>query len=542
MQNLNDSTIVKQAEIDKNHIDNYQLETTVGTKRTKEKFYVNAVEHRNIYIAEQKQLFEDYKKILENEMRNRVKNFTPEDKTTLYDEELLDVSKLLNLVLLNSEVADSFKLRIDFLVASITDNTSLEELNNIIKLFVDCFKENNILLSVEDFKYTMFTEEYMYAFFKNSDNDSMKEVFEKIYFACPDIKLQLKMNLSYIIKQYKSQLSKSVVSLNERLYKEFDVTDKTVIDKYVSTRFEVGLKIARDEYYNFKMFIDGSRKIADYLEGAPARTKNYNMFAVNGDYASLSEEEKKNYNTAMMDLYVNLNELKKYYHYEFIIKDLLERFKNKESAKSTYVSKKKEVEKEEKNRLNVYKEYLKANGIGFLAKKDNTKIKNSMLKMNEHIKKLAALYDELRDLEITYNLNKLNESASIYDLLKMSLTSFNFLEKKFMEDEYFQDKKLEDNVDDYFKFIYNPSNNFLRKINVLTDYNIVSIVADKYKLLKLNITEEMIDPDNIDATMSTVEFINLIQNIEESKISLDNIDDLCKMIKITFENENNLEQ
>ena len=542
MQNLNDNIIVKQAEIDKNHIDNYQLETIEGTKRTKEKFYVNAVEQRNIYIEEQKQLFEDYKKILENEMRNRVKIFTPEDKTALYDEELLEVSKLLNLVLLNSEVADSFKLRIDFLVASITDNTSLEELNNIIKLFIDRFKENNILLSVDDFKYTMFTEEYMCAFFKNSDNNSMKEIFEKIYFACPDIKLQLKMNLYYIIDQYKSQFSKSVISLNERLYKEFDVTDKTVIDKYVSKRFEVGLKIARDEYYNSKMFIDGSRKIADYLEGAPARTKNYNMFAVNGDYASLSEEEKKNYNTAMMDLYVNLNELKKYYHYEFIIKDLLERFKNKESAKSTYVSKKKEVEKEEKNRLNVYKEYLKANGIGFLAKKDNTKIKNSMLKMNEHIKKLAALYDELRDLEITYNLNKLNESASIYDLLKMSLTSFNFLEKKFMEDEYFQDKKLEDNVDDYFKFIYNPSNNFLRKINVLTDYNIVSIVADKYKLLKLNITEEMIDPDNIDATMSTVEFINLIQNIEESKISLDNIDDLCKMIKITFENENNLEQ
>ena len=370
----------------------------------------------------------------------------------------------------------------------------------------------------------------------------MKEVFEKIYFACPDIKLQLKMNLSYIIKKYESQLSKAVSLLNDRLYKEFDVTKNNVIDKYVSMRHDVGLEIARDEYNNSKIFIDGTRKIADYLEDAPARVKNYNTFAVNGDYASLSEEDKKNYNSAMMDLYVNLNELKKYYHYEFIITDLLERFKNKESAKTSYASKKKEIEKEEKKRLGIYKEYLKANGFGLFAKKDDVKIKNSMLKMNEHIKKLTLLYDELNDLEINYNLNKLNESASIYDLLKMSLTSFSFLEKKFLGEEYFQDKSLEENVVDYFKFIYNPSNIFLRKVNVLTDYNIVSIVAEKYRLLKLNISEEMIDQDNIDATMDTVGFINLVQNIQESRISLNDINNLCQMIKITFENENNSDE
>lgn len=101
------------------------------------------------------------------------------------------------------------------------------------------------------------------------------------------------------------------------------------------------------------------------------------------------------------------------------------------------MSKKKELDKEEANRQKIYKEYLKASGIGFFAKKDNIKKKNTMLKMNEEIKKLKSLYDEYNDLEITYNLNRLSESASIYDLFMISLSSFSFIEKMFTTNENF---------------------------------------------------------------------------------------------------------
>ena len=51
----------------------------------------------------------------------------------------------------------------------------------------------------------------------------------------------------------------------------------------------------------------------------------------------------------------------------------------------------------------------------------------------------------------------------------------------------------------------------------------------------------MIDKDNIDSTIDTLRFINLIQNIEESSISLDTIDNIYQMDKIVSINRDNLD-
>ena len=156
-----------------------------------------------------------------------------------------------------------------------------------------------------------------------------------------------------------------------------------------------------------------------------------------------------------------------------------------------------------------------------------------MLKMNEEIKKLNLLYEELDDLEITYYLSELSEAASIYDLFMVSLRSVSFLEKSFAANENFEDLELKDIIENYFKFLFNPNNSILRKVNVFTDYDLVSIVAEKYRLLNLNVTKDMILPESIDSTLDSVAFINLIQNINKSNISLHDIENFCKMIEIT---------
>ena len=203
-------------------------------------------------------------------------------------------------------------------------------------------------------------------------------------------------------------------------------------------------------------------------------------------------------------------------------------YKDKASAKGQYTAKKKEIDKLEKQRVSFYNQYLKACGIGFLAKKSEAKQKFAMLKMNNHIRQLKEAYDELRDLEIRYQVSLLEDSASVYDLFLVSLTSFSFLEKNFLTED-FEDETLEETITDYLKFIYNPDNSFLRKVNGLNDYNIPDIVAEKFRLLKLNVTSEMVQPETIDATLQDVCFINLIQNIDRSKISLETIANLCEM-------------
>ena len=473
-------------------------------------------------------------------MVKRVKDLIPKDKSSEYEEYKKRVNSLLELVKLNCNITDNFKLKLDFIVATINEDTSLDELNFSIKKFIDKFREFNITLTCKDFKYTMFTEMYMKDYFKNYKfNSNMNDTFESIYFKCPDIKLQLKMNLINIVSKYEKDINKFLTSYVEKEMTDSGISSDNIINEYILLRNNVGKKIAKDEYYNTMIFLDDKRKINDYLVGSPTRVKNYNTFT--DDYDKLDEYSKNNYNSSIMSLYLTLNELKKYYKYEFIVDDLLKRYKDRESAKSSFLVKKKEIEKEEKVREIIYKEYLKACGIGFLARKNETKMKNAMLKMNEQITKLKALYDEYNDLEITNNLNDLNESATIYDVFMVSLTSFSFISKCFMKNDDFSNKSLEENIDDYFKFIFNPNNLFLRKTNCLVEFDITNIICLKYKLLEINITDELINKDNIDSTLDTLSFINIIQNIESSNITLDTISNIYNMKKIVSINRDNLE-
>ena len=539
MTNLDESPVIKEININKNHIDNFILDTKEGTKRVKEKFHKNAVNERNKYIHKENIKFSDYKVLIENEMVERLKKIMPIDKTNQYTSDLVKVNNLFELVKLNCNISNTFKLKLDFIISSINENTSLDELNISIKKFIDKLKEIGITLTINDFKYTMFTEQYMSSYLKNYKFNNMKEIFEDIYFNCPDIKLQLKMCLINIINIYKRKIDLYVKNYTTSLFEKNEINSSDVFYKYKSLRNSIGSTMAKDEYYNTKIFLDDKLKISDYLEDSAARSKNFNTFTTN--YDLLDEYGKNSYNNATMGLYLTLNELKKYYNYEFIIEDLLKRYKEKDSAKTNFMSKKKELDKEEANRQKIYKEYLKASGIGFFAKKDNIKKKNTMLKMNEEIKKLKSLYDEYNDLEITYNLNRLSESASIYDLFMISLSSFSFIEKMFTTNENFNENDLYSNVDDYFKFIFNPNNDFLRETNALVEYNLTNIISEKYKLLDLNVTEESINKDNIDATLDILRYINLIQNISKSNISLNTIYNIYQMTKITAENRKNLE-
>ncbi len=539
MSSLDDNMIIKKIEINKNHIENFPLEIEDGTKRSKQKFHEKAVNDRNEYVNRQRTLFDRYRIEIENEMVQRVKQLTPPDRTLEYDEDNKRVGQLLELVKLNSNISSSFKLKIDFIVSDITEDASLEEINNVISKFIKKFADLGINLTIEDFSYSMFTEQYMNSFLSNSSLDEMKVVFEKVYFRCPDIILHLKMNLQNIIEKYTKELDQYILKMKEKKFLEYNIGDKDVIEMYAEVRTKTGREIAIDPYYNSSIFTSGEKKIADYVEGSMARNKNYDMFAYDNNYAELSDEAKMNYNSAVMGLYLTLNELKKYYSYEFILKDLLKRYKDKDSVKGQYASKKKEIDKEEKKRLSIYKSFLKASGIGLFAKKNELKIKDAMLKMNEQIQKLNTLYEELRDLEINNQLSQLLESASIYDLFICGLTSFSFLEKCFKKEEKFEEFTLEENINEYFRFIFNPNNGILRKTNVFAEYDIVSVVAEKYKLLNLVVTSEMIDRDNIDSTMDSVKFINLIQNIELSSITLHDIEVLCNMKKIVDDRESN---
>ena len=130
---------------------------------------------------------------------------------------------------------------------------------------------------------------------------------------------------------------------------------------------------------------------------------------------------------------------------------------------------------------------------------------------------------------MTKEIAELNDSSSIYDFFITSLKSFSFLEKSFEKDESFSENKLVDNMENYFEFIYHPNNYFLRKMNAFREEAVEDIVSEKYRLLNINITSEMINKEMIDSTMESILYLVRIQNIEKSPISIERIHELCQM-------------
>ena len=535
MLKFSESSINKAIEIGRGHIDNFQLESDEGTKRTKAKFRTLAISQRNAYVKKQMGEFSDLKLKLLDEIKIRFDTLMPEDKTSTFNSMESNVKNLFELVNLNSCMSDSFKLGLDYYLSKISNETSLEEFNSIISEFINKFNEFGIVLTIKDFKYTMFTEQYMNAFFKNSSFDELRNVFESIYFKCPDIKLQMKMNLSFIISKYSNKLSSVVKNKIDTMNKELGTNNDDYMKKYLDSRIEYGTLVSQDEFINTKLFLDNKYKIDDFLDNCPTKYKDYELF-IEGPFDGFDNIVKERYNSSLLDLYLTIGELKKYYSYEFIIKDLLERYKNKDNAKTDLVAKKKEIDKEEKMRIKYYHQYLKASGIGFFAIKNESKKNDAMLKINETVKNLNKLGEEYKDLTLTNNLNTLNESCTIYDLFLISLTSFTFIEKCFVGKEEFVGE-LSDIVTDFLRFLYNPVNAFIRKVNALVEYNISDIVTDKFKILDLTVTDAMLSSDGIDATNDSLMTINLIQNVDKSNISFNDIKIIYDMNQIISMNK-----
>ena len=517
--------ISRAIEIDKNHINNFPLESEVGTKRMKENFHKNAVIQRNNYVKQQQDIFNLYTKQVYKEMKSRVDKYFPSNKNAFYDEEKKKMLEIKDAIKFTNKYLDSsLKLELLPLISSIKDDTeiSLDNINSTIEKFISKFLEAGVSLSVNDFTYSIFTYKYMSDYFNKDNNVNLKDSFEAIYWECPHFLKHLKLNLWNIIDKYKKELdSYSDKLMNEKLC-NLNLDKNSILKFYDDNMQKLEIDIRRDPYINLNVFLDKIRNVSDYLEDSRIRKNNFNFFVSSNDFDSLSETEKAKYYLEILDLAKTLPILKVYYRYEFIINDLKEKFSKRNENKNLYENKLKEIKKEESKRSKLFSSYLKANGIGFLAKYDEKKISVSKLQMNEEVLKLYGLYNELHELEIIYKMNKyISDISSLYDLFMLAYSSYFYLEKmfsdKFIEDNNFS---INDEFIKYFDFIYDIDNVFLTKINGFVDYDITEIVAEKFKLLELKLDKTSIDKDTIDSTIDTVNFIRLIKDIMDGSLSL----------------------
>lgn len=533
---MGNTVIDKEISINSEHINTFKLELESGTKKMKEKFHKSAVKERNEYVEEQIKKFDKYQVEVYRLLKLRVNSLLPSDKSNHYDSLKKNIEKEKQIIVFNnSDYSIDFKLGIFKLISSIdiNDDVSLNTINNTFLNIIKIFKDASIKLTISDFTYSMFTEKYMHVFLDNIEKNNrfeevMKKCFDSIYWECPDIIKHLKLNFWSLLEKYEEKLKIYTDTVSYQLLQKTGYDKNSLIDKYLGNVNKYNLEVSRDEFYNLDSFLSKKKNVLDYLDDSATRVKNLDQFVIDGEFKDI-EDSSKFYDN-MVELAHTLSVLKLYYRYEFIIKDIQDKYSKKDANKSVFSNKLKEVNTEEGKRKKIYNDYLKACGKNLFHKVNEEKIKSNKLAINEEILKLDTLYNELHDLEIVELINKkVNSTDSLYDLFSLSYESYYYLEKMF--NEHFKDSddySFEEELNKYFDFIYSPYNDFLKKINGFSMVDVSSVITDKYRLLGINVTNDNISVDNLDSFMDSVNYVKFIDDILKGDLSFDDINVIVK--------------
>lgn len=533
---MGNTVIDKEISINNDHINTFKLELESGTKKMKEKFHKSAVKERNEYVEEQIKKFDKYQVEVYRLLKLRVNSLLPSDKSNHYDSLKKNIEKEKQIIVFNNnDYSIDFKLGIFKLISSIdiNDDVSLNTINNTFLNIIKIFEDASIKLTISDFTYSMFTEKYMHVFLDNIEKNNrfeevMKKCFDSIYWECPDIIKHLKLNFWSLLEKYEEKLKIYTDAVSYQLLQKTGYDKNSLIDKYLGNVNKYNLEVSRDEFYNLDSFLSKKKNVLDYLDDSATRVKNLDQFVIDGEFKDI-EDSSKFYDN-MVELAHTLSVLKLYYRYEFIIKDIQDKYSKKDANKSVFSNKLKEVKTEEGKRKKIYNDYLKACGKNLFHKVNEEKIKSNKLAINEEILKLDTLYNELHDLEIVELINKkVNSTDSLYDLFSLSYESYYYLEKMF--NEHFKDSddySFEEELNKYFDFIYSPYNDFLKKINGFSMVDVSSVITDKYRLLGINVTNDNISVDNLDSFMDSVNYVKFIDDILKGDLSFDDINVIVK--------------
>ncbi len=507
---------------DKDYLDKYQLETSEGTKKHKDKFYRNAVENRNNWVNEKIKIYSNYEEQVLVELKNRMNILMPNDLSLEFSNREKVLDEYLECIICHHNNLDiGFRLKLDFLINSISNNESLEYINDILKKYINIFSDMNINLVCDDFNYSVFTKEYMEAYFLN-DQSVMLEKFEKIFFECPEFIKHLKMCLKNIINKNKITLEANLLKKVDEKVQSFNASNLNLFDDYLNFKDEFKWDMLKDSYNTLQLVFKGMN-IDDYLVDSDVRKRNFTKYYP--EYFNNNFENKLKINDVFKDFYNTLDVLKDFYRYKFILDDLIKRYGLKDSSKSAFYSKEKEVITSDKLRIKLNKEYYDCFIPKLFRKSQPEKGKLVKLKVNEEIIKLNNLYDEYFDLKFNYLISiRLNDASSIHEFFSICLDSFpylkNIFEDKFKDEEDFE---LEKEFKRFINFLYNPYNKFMININALANYDVCKVLTDKFTISGLSINSEDLNIDSIDSTIETIEFIIRCNLIDDSYLDVNKL-------------------
>ncbi len=522
--------IIKSFEKDKKYIEEFPLESKEGTKKMMKKFHNNAINSRNAFVNERIDFYSKISHDIYMEINKRVNDMIPTDTTSQYVEINRSINALKKTIKYNNTINDIYeKLDIDKVVNNINDNgiSDFSKVNALIGQIIRLFEKANIKLSADDFNYTVYSYEYMCVFFdslnKKTFKDDMKEIFDKLYWECPNLITHLKLSIRYLSSKYSKELEAYYNKHNEDLLNRCNVNIDTMSSTYSDLINNMKDKMRRDSYLLSNKFFNGTLSIYDYMDGAPASRKSFNKFLFEQEYDDLDDKGKTNFNDEISAIKDVVVELKGFNKYRPIIEDIKKRYSNRDSFKGVYRNKLKEIASEETKREKMFKQYYgKDNKFFLFAKKVNKD--NLKVQLNEQVKTLERLYEEADDAKVNEAIyTHLDDTSTLYDALYICASFYSYFKNICEKLDFFsEDTKYLKEYHSFYEFIITPTNNFITKSKLNGEDDINNIIYEKYKLLNINITMDDLT-DNLLRLEDDIDFVNLVNNIKSSNISLEDI-------------------
>ena len=458
--------------------------------------------NKNLLLEEIKNRFNSINSVVINPEIEGVKN---------------DINSYSYLYLINEYSTSFEKSNLDRILHDIRKFylSDLTKLNSNIKDAINVFREVGINLTVNDFRYGNYVYEYMKALLYNEDYSKLKEIFDSIYWKCPDIINYIDINFRCLYIKYENMFDK---------YYKDKLLSLNISSDYESKYKALNNRLSILEFEDFRSIMDnllnGNIDIKDYSEDKINKLKD----------SIYSNIEYFDYDV-LFKLYNSLKEYKYYLKFKYIFDEVMSIYKDKEKNKDITKPILKEINK-----------YIT------IINKSNKKIdfknkyfgKGSIPKIEDNISlNIVNLKNEINNLDnAEFNekvCSMLNDNSSIYDLFKFVNSYKLELVRIIKKVKEFEDDELKNEVHAFDNFV-NSYMSIINNISIVSDRDIAMMITDKYKLMNIVITPETIDESSIDSFINVIEKVLIGEIISKNSLSYEELLFLVNAKKVIDKN------
>ena len=399
---------------------------------------------------------------------------------------------------------------------------NFESVDSLINEFIDKFALAGINLDSSDFKYNYYVYRYMDVFLSVragvKTQDDLNSTFEEIYWVNPDIISHIEINFRKLIKKNMRKFESYINKIKKDYIKENDIsTYSKCIEELKSAYLEKEKLNDEDVSDIVEKAVNKEFDISQYLESSKFRKSAYSSFL--SESVDINDKENMKVICSLLNkLSFNLEEYEGYLNILPIIDSFRKEYEEMKDKKNNNSSELRsigsQIKKEEKSLAKINFKISRGN-------KDKN-LKMESINITQKLRDLYRKYDD--EFFKSRVLSVLNPNMTVSDVLELFL-SFDYFKKitiqKVYEINNYNEVIKQSNV--YDEFAKNPTNLIVKGLPVFEHNNIPRIIANKYKLNNLLITEDDITPDNLSTLKNKIALITRINKINNSNTTVEKI-------------------